>query len=368
MGSSEKIQHYLERVPIDKKPVSGRGAMGQVSNRFHQRSYGVFHEEGIDDAEEEKEPTRYLEVYPRTILNRVESPDLPFRWSLNPYQGCEHGCSYCYARPTHEYWGYSAGLDFERLILIKRNAPVLLEMALRQRSWEVAPISLSGATDPYQPRERRERLTRRLLEVAYEFRQPLTVITKNALVERDLDILQDMARAGLIHVAISLTTLNEGLRRTLEPRTSTGLRRLQAMDALARSAVPVMAMIAPIIPALNEPELPALLRASADAGAITAGYTVIRTNGSVQPVFEAWLHHHFPDRASKVLSQVRDLHGGTLHDHMPGRRMKGEGAFATNLSRLFEVLKKRYFNGRSLPPLDTSSFRPPPLGQLDLFP
>ncbi len=352
---------------IDDKPVKGRGASEQVPNRFLQRSYGVVHGEGVDEVDEEIQPTHFIETFPKTIVNRVDSPDLPFIWSLNAYQGCEHGCSYCYARPTHEYWGYSAGLDFERVIMVKRNAPELLEKALRHPNWKADPISLSGVTDPYQPCERKEQLTKRILQIALAYKQPLMLITKNALLLRDLDLLQELAGMRLVQVAISFTTLNEDLRRVLEPRTSTGLNRLLTIETLAKADIPVMAMIAPIIPALNEPEVPMLLKSAADAGALAASYTVLRTNGAVQQVFETWLHHHFPDRAAKVLAQTRDLHGGEVSDSKSGTRMKGEGNFSTNIQRLFRVLKARYFKDRYMPELDSTAFSLPPQGQLDLF-
>lgn len=352
---------------IDGKSVKGRGASDQPANRFLRSSYGIVHPEGIDEPLDNARPTRFLNEEPRSIINRVNSPDLPFVYSLNPYQGCEHGCSYCYARPTHEYWGYSAGLDFEQVILVKRNAPDLLRKQLMSPRWEVQPISISGATDPYQPVEREERLTRQLLEVALEFRQPVSVITKNALVLRDLDVLTEMASLGLASVAISITTLNEALRRKMEPRTSTAQNRLLAVARLHEAGIPVMIMMAPIIPALTEHEVPAVLGAAADAGALTASYTVLRTNGSVKPVFEAWLRAHFPDRADKVLAQTRHLHGGQSSDSQVGRRMRGEGAYARNINRLFNVLRTRLFNGRTWPMLRTDLFCRPPTGQLELF-
>lgn len=354
---------------IDDKPVKGRGASVQVPNRFLQHSYGVVHEEGVDAIEDEAmdQPTRFIITFPKTIINKVNSGDLPFTWSLNPYQGCEHGCSYCYARPTHEYWGYSAGLDFERVVLVKRNAPELFEQQLRHRSWKGDPVNISGATDPYQPRERAERLTRRILEIALEYRQPLMLITKNALIERDLDVLSELAKHQLVQVAISLTTLQEDLRRVMEPRTSTGQKRLQTIRALSAAGIPTMAMIAPIIPTLNESEVPELLRTAADAGAQTASYSILRTNGAVKPVFDAWIHHHFPDRASKIIAQTSDLHGGAMNDSVLGRRMRGTGHYAENISRLFRVLRSRYFADQELPDLDSSQFHLPPRGQLDLF-
>lgn len=361
--------HYLLRMPSDAKPVKGRGAAAQVKNRFLAHSYGVVDPEGVDaiDEEEGEGRTRYIEVHPRTILNKVTSPDVGIAWSVNPYQGCEHGCAYCYARPTHEYWGYSAGLDFERTILLKRSAPALLDRALRHPKWEVGTISISGNTDCYQPIERTERITRGLLEVAQAFGQPVGIITKNALVLRDLDILAEMAAERLATVAVSLTTLDEGLRRVLEPRTSTARNRLRAIELLTKAGVPVFVMAAPIIPALNESELPALLKAAADAGALGAGYTVVRTNGPVQEVFRTWLHQHYPDRAAKVIAQISAVHGGHMNDSVTGRRMKGEGAFASNINRVFHVMRRRYFAGRVLPEMDRSRFKVPPQGQLELF-
>lgn len=352
---------------IDGKMVKGRGAQGDVPNRFLRNSYGVVHWEGVDEVGEEPAATKYLEIFPKTILNKVTSPDIRVDWSLNPYQGCEHGCAYCYARPTHEFWGYGAGLDFERVVLMKRNAPELLEQALRHPKWDTGTISISGNTDCYQPIEHKERITRRVLEVAQRFRQPVGIITKNALVLRDLDILSEMAEHRLAHVAISLTSLDEDLRRKLEPRTSTAGNRLRAIEELSQAGVPVLAMIAPVIPGLNDNEVPALLKAAADAGARGAAYTVVRTNGAVKEVFRLWLETHFPDRASKVIAQVRHAHGGTMNDSTFGHRMTGEGAFAENISRMFNLFKRRYFADRSVPEMNRSLFRRPVHGQMDLF-
>ncbi|MEB2342881.1 MAG: PA0069 family radical SAM protein [Flavobacteriia bacterium] len=354
-------------MPIDGKAIKGRGALTQVANRFQQHSYGVVHWEGIDELEEEDHRTRHIDVEARSIVNKVDAPDLPFSWSMNPYQGCEHGCTYCYARPTHEYWGYNAGLDFERVVLVKRNAPQVLRATLMNRKWEPAPIMFAGNTDCYQPVERKEGITRKMLEVCLEFRQPVAMITKNALIQRDLDLLAEMAGLGIVSAAISLTTLNEDLRRVMEPRTSTAANRLRTIEALSKAGVPVHVMVAPIIPALNEHEIPALLEAAADAGASSAAYTIVRTNGAVKPVFDAWLHEHFPDRAAKVIAQVSAMHGGTMNDSTYGRRMKGQGAFAQMVKQLFSVTHRRVFAGRSMPLLRTDLFQRPPAGQLDLF-
>ncbi len=352
---------------IDGKPVKGRGASFQPANRFMRHHYGVVEPLGIDEPEDNSQPTRYVFEHPKTILNKVTSPDLGLDWSLNPYQGCEHGCAYCYARPTHEYWGYSAGLDFERVIIIKRNAPELLEKALRSRNWKGEVISISGNTDCYQPVERTEGITRELLRVCAKYKQAVGMITKNALVLRDIDLLSGLAAQGLASVAISFTTMDEELRRVLEPRTSTAANRLQAMKELSRAGVPVRAMIAPIIPALNDSEVPSLLKAAAEAGASSAGYTVVRTNGAVEGVFREWLEHHFPDRAAKVIAQISAVHGNAMHDSTFGRRLSGEGPFAENIARVFRVFEARYFRGRHHPSLNTGLFRIPPAGQLDLF-
>ena len=352
---------------IDDKPTKGRGAAVQVPNRFLKQHYALEHWEAIDEPMVDARPTRYLVEHPKTIVNKVDSPDLPFVHSLNPYQGCEHGCAYCYARPTHEYWGYSAGLDFEQVIIVKRNAPELLEKTLRHPKWDREPISISGATDPYQPIERKERITRALLQIALDFKQPVSLITKNALVLRDLDVLKELAALNLVAVAISFTTLNEELRRVMEPRTSSGANRLRTMRALRDAGVPVMAMIAPIIPALNESEVPTLLKAAAEAGAMTASYTLLRTNGAVKVVFENWLLDHYPDRAAKIMAQTKASHGGNMNDSMAGRRMRGDGAYADNINRLFKVMRKRYFRDAVMPTLERGLFCPPPKGQLGLF-
>ncbi len=361
------MRSYIVHMPIDGKPIKGRGAAVQVANRFLKHSYGIVHWEGIDEVEEEDRRTKYVVEHPRTIVNKVNSPDLPMGFSMNPYQGCEHGCAYCYARPTHEYWGYGAGLDFERVIIVKRNAPDVLRRTFMDRKWAPAPIMFSGNTDCYQPVERKEGITRAMLAVCLEFRQPVAMITKNALILRDLDLLSEMASMGLATVAISLTTLNEDLRRVMEPRTSSAANRVRAIAELTKAGVPVMVMTAPIIPALNEHEIPALLQAAADAGALGAGYTIVRTNGAVKPVFDNWAHEHFPDRAAKVIAQVSAMHGGSMNDSTYGRRMRGEGEFASTVRQLFKVTHRRVFAGRSIPPLRTDLFTRPQEGQLDLF-
>ena len=365
--ASNVVQGYIEHMPIGGKAIKGRGAALQVPNRFLKSSYGIVHWEGIDEVEDGDVRTRYLVEHAKSLVNPVDSPDLPFNWSMNPYQGCEHGCAYCYVRPTHEYWGYSAGLDFERVILMKRSAPDLLRKTLMDPKWDAEPITISGNTDPYQPIERKEGITRKLLEILLEFKHPAGMITKNAMILRDLDLLTELAAMRLVSVAISFTTLNEDLRRVMEPRTSTGANRLRTMEALSKAGVPVMVMIAPVIPALNEEKIPDLLQAAADAGAYTAGYTVLRTNGAVKPIFKSWLKEHFPDRATKVLAQLGEMHRGATNDSQFGRRMSGVREYAHTIRQLFDVVKGRCFGDRPAPVIDRTLFQRPEVGQLDLF-
>src|SRR5690554_963594 len=281
---------------------------------------------------EETEPrTRFVEDASRSVVSRNNSPDIPFDVSLNPYRGCEHGCSYCYARPTHEYLGLSAGLDFERVILVKRDAAQLLEAELRKKSWKPQLLVLSGVTDPYQPVERHLGITRECLQVLATFRHPVGIITKNHLVTRDIDVLAPMAEHGLSQVVVSITTLDEGLRRRLEPRTSTAARRLDAVRKLAEAGVPVHVNVAPIIPALNDHEVPDILAAAAGAGARSASYTILRLPGAVTEVFGAWLTEHYPDRAEKVLHRVREMREGRLSSSDFGSRMRGTGPYSQQI-------------------------------------
>ncbi len=311
--------------------------------------------------------TEYLETHAKTILNRVESADIPMEWSMNPYQGCEHGCIYCYARNTHPYWGYSAGLDFEQKILIKRNAAELLEQELKKKSWQAAPVMFAGNTDVYQPAERKFRITRACLEVFWKYRHPVGLITKNSLVLRDLDILKQLAGEGLASVAISLTTLNETLRQFLEPRTATVQQRLRTVETLAANGIPVFVMLAPIIPGLNEHEIFSMARAVADRGALGIGYSMVRLNGDVGIIFEDWLRKTMPDRAEKVLNKIRAAHGGQLNDSRPGLRMKGEGKIAEIIRDQYRLAKEKYFAGRHMPKYNLdlhAQFKSP---QLKLF-
>jgi DNA repair photolyase len=316
----------------------------------------------VDPAEEEERPrraTQYFREGSKTIITRNNSPDVGFEASVNPYRGCEHGCIYCYARPTHEYLGFSAGLDFESKIMVKTDAPGLLRAELESPHWRPQVIVMSGVTDPYQPVEKRLRITRRCLEVLAKFRNPVAIITKNRLVTRDVDLLQKLAKFDAVAVNISITSLDPKLQRVLEPRTSSPEARLDAIKQLRAARIPVGVMVAPIIPGLTDHEAPKILEACAQAGAQFAGYTIVRLPWAVAPLFERWLEEHFPDRKEKVLGRIRDLRGnGRLNDSEWHTRMTGEGIFAEQIASLFKVGRRRAGIGER-PQLSTASFRPP---------
>lgn len=340
----------------------GRGIADNPANRFDE--IALERDEPLTGAV----ATRYLRDTSRSVIATNMSPDVPFDASLNPYRGCEHGCAYCYARPTHEYLGFSAGLDFESRILVKEDAPELLRRELAAPSWEPKVLALSGVTDPFQPIERRLEITRRCLEVLAETRNPVAVVTKNRLVTRDADLLAELARHGAAAVYLSITTLDAELTRRMEPRTSHPRRRLEALGELAAAGVPCGVLVAPVIPALTDHEVPAILEAAAAAGAGFAGYVLLRLPGAVAGLFEGWLEEHFPDRKKKVLNRVRSLRGGRLNDPRFGRRMRGEGPFAEQVEALFETARRRHGLARRGPQLSTAAFRRPTTPQLDLFP
>jgi DNA repair photolyase len=311
----------------------------------------------------------YLDDNSKTIVSENNSPDIPFRYSINPYRGCIHGCSYCYARPTHEYLGLSAGLDFETKIVVKRNAAILFREFLSRKSWVPEAITYSGVTDCYQPAERQFRLTRQCLEVADACSQPVNIITKNALVVRDLDILKRMAERDLVHAFVSITTLDPALARDMEPRTSIPAARLRAVQSLADAGVPVGVMVAPLIPGLNDHEVAEILAASKQAGATVAGYILLRLPLTVEPVFEEWVERARPEQADKILGRVRQTRGGKLNSAQWGTRMVGEGELADQIKMMFRVFRQKHDLGRALPPLDCSQFQPPQIqaGQMRLF-
>jgi len=345
----------------------GRGAQINTPNPYLKDEYIAEHIEGIDEPYLSNSKTEYFHEYPRKIVNKVDSPDLGLMYSMNPYQGCEHGCIYCYARNTHQYWGFSAGLDFERKIIVKENAPELLKTCLDNPKWKPQPIMLSGNTDCYQPIERKLGITRKLLEILLEYRQSVSIITKNSLILRDMDILTELTKYNLLHVSISITTLNETLRQKMEPRTATSQNRLKLVRALASANIPVNVMTAPIIPGLNSHEIPELIRESAEHGASSAGYTIVRLNGAVKDIFQDWLRKNFPDSADKVLHQIAACHGGKLNDSRFGIRMKGEGKISESIATLFRISKQKYMKGRRMRPFDLDAFQRPQRGQLELF-
>ncbi|MBV8878520.1 MAG: PA0069 family radical SAM protein [Planctomycetaceae bacterium] len=345
--------------------VRGRGTGDNPRNRFYRRSVEVDPESLDPDAPLPR--TQFLKDTSRSIIARNDSPDVGFDSSVNPYRGCEHGCVYCYARPYHEYLGFSSGLDFETKILVKEDAPELLRQELSSPKWKPQVIALSGATDCYQPAERAYRLTRRCLEVLVEFRNPVIVITKNHLVTRDVDLLSELAKHQAAAVVVSITTLDPVLGRVMEPRTSTPVRRLAALSTLSAAGIPAGVNVAPIIPGLTDSEVPAILKAAAAAGARFAGRTIVRLPHSIKELFTTWLTEHYPDRKDKVLNRIREVRDGGLNDARYGSRMTGEGVYAEQIEALFELSRKRAGIGEDRAELSTSAFRVPPGPQLTLF-
>ncbi len=352
-------------MPENKTYLKGRGAQINTPNPFDKLVYDESPTVHLDEGETLK--TEYLNVYPKTMLNRVKSPDIPSNWSLNPYQGCEHGCIYCYARNTHPFWGYSAGTDFEQKILMKKDAAKLVEQKIKHPNWTASPLMLSGNTDCYQPVERKLKITRSILEVLWKYRHPVGIITKNSLVLRDLDILSKMAKENLVHVSISLTTLDEGLRRAMEPRTASAQTRLDTIKKLSENEIPVNVMFAPIIPGLNDHEIFKVAELTSKLGALSMAYTMVRLNGDVATIFEDWLRKVFPDRADKVLNQIRDCHGGQLEDSRFGKRMRGEGNYAEIIRSQFHLAKRKYFNNKKIPPYNLDLHEKVKNPQLSLF-
>ncbi|WP_282055612.1 PA0069 family radical SAM protein [Maribacter luteus] len=349
----------------------GRGAQAYVPNKFLQyvhESRDEFLEfcriEG-EDAHQRK--TSYIPIFPKTIVNKVTSPDVGMGYSLNPYQGCEHGCIYCYARNSHEYWGYGAGLDFEQRILVKKDAPWLLEQKLKSKVWKAETIVLSGNTDCYQPAERKFELTRECLKVFLKYRHPVGIITKNALILRDLDILRELANDRLVAVNVSITSLSEETRSILEPRTATIKKRLETIRILSENGIPVNAMLAPIIPGINSHEIMDLAKAFSENGALSFGYTIVRLNGAIGHIFSDWIKKALPNKADKVLAQIKSCHGGTLNDSRFGVRSKGEGKIAEHIHSLLRLARNTYFKENELPKLNKGLHVQYKNGQLKLF-
>ncbi len=354
-----------------KSVIKGRGAQLNVPNRFFELSHDMrddFLEFCQKEGEEsDKNKTLYLPVFPKTIVNKVESPDIGMTYSMNSYQGCEHGCIYCYARNSHEYWGYSAGLDFERRIMVKKDAPKLLENLLKKKNWKAHPIVMSGNTDCYQPAEKQFKITRQCLEVFLKYKHPVAIITKNALMLRDLDILKQLAKENLIGVNMSITSFSEDTRRILEPRTTTIKKRLETVKILSENDIPINVMLAPIIPSINSHEILSLAKAASEHGALGIAHTIVRLNGAIGKIFSDWIHKTMPDRAEKVLHQIEDCHGGSLNDSRYGSRMPGEGKIAEQINMLVRLARKKYFKDKTMPKLNCDLHEPHKNGQLKLF-
>lgn len=353
---------YMDEVPENQltPAVRGRASGFNPKNRFE-------HVHREPDMIADAVPTQFLNDQSKSILSKNDSPDIPFTYSINPYRGCEHGCIYCYARPSHEYLGLSAGLDYETKVFVKTDAAALLEKEFRKPTWKPDVICLSGNTDCYQPIERKLGITRALLTVFLRYRNPVRVITKNALIIRDLDILKQLAALNLVRVILSVTTLDRELTRRMEPRTSSPQLRMKAIRELRSHGIPVGVMVAPVIPGLNDHELPEILRHAAEAGATQAGYALVRLPGSLPELFADWLQREYPTRAAKVLHSIRDSRGGKLNHPEFGKRHTGEGEVARHVSRVFKIFCDRYALNRPEPALSTASFIQHGYDQLGLF-
>jgi len=351
----------------NKKSHTGRASGLNPANRFE--TVHIEPDEYLT-GEEEKErkiPTQFLLDNSKSILAKNESPDLPFRYSINPYRGCEHGCIYCYARPSHEYLGFSSGLDFESRIMVKKNAAELLQKQFSSRSWQPQVVCLSGNTDCYQPVERSLNITRNLLTVFRDFRNPVSVITKNHLVTRDIDILKELAERNLTAVMVSITSLDGELSKQMEPRTSAPHRRLEAIELLSKNNIPVGVNIAPVIPGLNDEEIPIILKSAKDAGALFAGYIMLRLPYQVKDLFTDWLQHTYPLKSNKVINRIKQVRDGEMSCSMFGQRLIGTGTIAKNIEQLFKTSATRLELNTAKLELDTTQFKRSSNNQLDIF-
>lgn len=349
----------------------GRGAQKKVHNRFFELKHEILDDYrnycDLEGEESVSNQTQYHNIFPKTLVNKVPSPDVGMGYSANPYQGCEHGCIYCYARNSHEFWGYDAGVSFEQNILIKQNAHQLLEKKLRSKNWQGDTIVFSGNTDCYQPIERKLKITRRCLEVLLSYKHPTGIITKNSLILRDLDLLSEMAPLNIIAVNISVTSLSEATRRLLEPRTASVKNRLKTIEMLSKNEIPVNVMLAPVIPALNSHEIIPIIKAVADAGAKAVTHTVVRLNGQNGELFKDWAYKKFPDRAERMLHQIAECHGGKINDSRWGKRIKGDGVVAKQISDLVKLGRNKYLSNRSMPKLDSTWYLQQKNPQMKLF-
>jgi DNA repair photolyase len=351
---------------MDDKLLKGRGARIRPKNRFSTTEQVVEFIEGLDEpALTSKPATSYIPMQVKQAISKNDSPDLPLNYSVNPYQGCEHGCIYCYARNSHQYWGYDAGLGFETQILVKKDVVRQLQAAFDKKGYNPQTLMLSGNTDCYQPAERIFKLTRGILELCLTYRHPVSVITKNSLIYRDMDIIQQLADNNLIHVYFSINHLETSLKSLLEPRTATIEKKLQVIRNFSEAGIPCGVMIAPIIPSINSDAIPTIMRLAGEAGVRKAGYTIVRLNGQVKEIFRDWLREHFPEREAKVMHQIAACHGGQENDTEWGRRIKGAGPIAEAIRQMFHMAEKKYLSGRAMPEYDYSKFRSK--GQLNLF-
>ena len=372
-GGNKKFRPVIKERPQSDAAIVGRGASWSPANRFEKFHVDLTDTDLVDvDPEEEppshgygapgekpRRPTQFSRDNTKTIIARNQSPDVGFETSINPYRGCEHGCIYCFARPTHEYLGFSAGLDFESRIMVKIEAPRLLEAELSSPKWKPQMLMMSGVTDCYQPVERKLRITRGCLEVIAKFRNPVGILTKNRLVTRDIDLLSELARHNAVVVNLSVTTLDVDLQRVMEPRTSAPAARLDAVGQLRAAEIPVGVMVAPVIPGINDHEIPAIVAACAKAGAQFAGHVLLRLPWAVAPLFERWLDEHFPERKAKVLERLRHARGGErVYDSRWWKRQTGEGIFAEQITTMFDVSCRRAGLGER-PKLSTAAFRRP---------
>ncbi|HEX4638063.1 MAG TPA: PA0069 family radical SAM protein [Chthoniobacterales bacterium] len=361
--ATPKFRPVIEETPQSLEAICGRGASWSPANRFEKLHVDLTDVDFVDDdpdsEEKPRRATQYFDDKTKTIIAHNQSPDVGFETSINPYRGCEHGCIYCFARPTHEYLGFSAGLDFESRIMVKREAPRLLEAELSSAKWKPQLMMMSGVTDCYQPIERKLKITRGCLEVLAKFRNPVGILTKNRLVTRDIDILSELARDKCAVVNLSITSLDVDLQRILEPRTSAPAARLDAVAQLRAAGIPVGVMVAPVIPGINDHEIPKIVEACAKAGAQFAGHVILRLPWAVAPLFEHWLDEHFPERKAKVLDRVRATRGGKkLYDSRWRKRQIGEGIFAEQISKMFEVACRRA-GMTERPKLSIAAFRRP---------
>jgi len=355
---------------INNKISKSRSTGLNIQNRFEEL-YIDYHDENIEhqiyDDTFPKIDTKFFNDNSKSVLAKNDSPDLGFDYSINPYRGCEHGCIYCYARPSHEYLGFSAGLDFESKIMVKKDAAKLLNHAFMKKPWKPQAIMLSGNTDCYQPVERKLEITRDILKVFLKFRNPVSIITKNALIQRDIDILKQLAEFNLVSVTISITTLNRELSRRLEPRTSVPKKRFETVEIIARNNIPVGINLAPIIPGLNDEEIPSILKTASEAGAIWAGRVMLRLPYSVKELFLEWLKRNYPEKESKILNRIHEIRSGKLSETEFGKRMRGEGELAEAIHKLFDINCEKYGLNKQRIKLRNDLFSRQNHEQIDLF-